>query len=599
MASVDPLRVPAHAADDSVAALVLETLARAAGIRMAFGISGGPIVPLYSALAGSEMRYLQTSSEREAGYMARGHYLLHQRPAVVLATTGAQLDVLEPAVGARESREPFLILTAVTPPELSGLGCLQEVDPIGAFHAAQIPGKAVYHVDNVLFSVREALQALFWHRTPFVLAFPKEVLMAARPARSRHAGSVLLDPADAVDRAGLERFARTLVRAERPLLVLGRESVLTEADQARVCEIARRFRIPVATTQRGRGAVPEDGFKWAVGSIGSGSSPVAQFLAFEPKSPVDGLFVVGSQLRQLATNSFRDLAGGPDGLNVIADDPQVLAKYPLRHGLVARNPTVALRVLLDVCEGLDETADGASHWTTAELARLRVRLGESHDPPTSRIATFLRALSAEAGPGVMWFVGSGEHNLHFSQHVRITAPRGYNYESFGMMGADLPCAMGYTAAQAVDEPASAESPGDDARFAALPGRPQRNLVAVVTGDGCLMRSLGSLVTLAANRLPVFVLVLNNGGAGQVRWVHENLHPGRPHFYPVPYADFFAPPGGPGLRGARPQTPAELVEMGQRFRDRPEPTLCEIVLSRDEHPHRAMSVRRRVAPPRVA
>jgi acetolactate synthase-1/2/3 large subunit len=293
MASVHPLREPAQAADDSVAALVLDTLVRDAGIRMAFGISGGPIVPFFSALAGAGMRYVQASSEREAGYMARGQYLLHQQPAVVLATTGAQLDVLEPAVGARESREPFLVLTAVTPPELSGLGCLQEVDPIGAFHAAQIPGKAVYHVDNVLFSVREALQAVFWHRTPFVLAFPKEVLMAARPARGRHGGGFLLDPAGAVDRGALDRFARTRVRAERPLLVLGRESVLTESDQERVCRVARRFRIPVATTQRGRGAVPEDGFEWAVGSIGSGSSPVAQFLAFEPKSPVDGLFVVG------------------------------------------------------------------------------------------------------------------------------------------------------------------------------------------------------------------------------------------------------------------------------------------------------------------
>jgi thiamine pyrophosphate-dependent acetolactate synthase large subunit-like protein len=592
MASVNTIGLPAQVADDSVAALVLETLVREAGIRMAFGISGGPILPFFSGLADAGMRYVQAASEREAAYMARGHYLLRQQPAVVLATTGAHLDVLEPAVGGRESREPFLLLTAVTPVELAGLGCLQEVDPIGAFHAAKIPGKAVLHADNVLYSVREALQAVLWHRTPFVLAFPKEVLMAHRPARTRDAGSFLLDPAGVVDRTGLEVFARTLLRAERPLLVLGRESVLTEQDQARVCRVAERFRIPVATTQRGRGAVSEAGCEWAVGAIGSGSSPVAQFLAFDQKSPVDSLFVVGSQLRQLVTNSFRDLADGGEGLNIIADDPHVLAKYPVNHGLVARDPTAALRVLLELCEAAEE--QGSSGWTPAELARLRTRLGESHDPPTSRIATFLRALSAVLGPRVMWFVGSGEHNLHFSEHVRIGTPRGYNYESFGMMGADLPCAMGYAAAQAMD--GAADVTDGDARFTSLPGRAQRNLVAVVTGDGCLERSLGSLVTLAANRLPVFILVLNNGGAGQVRWVHEHLHPGRPDIYDVPFADFVAIAGGAGIHAARAETPDALVEMWRQFRADPRPTLCEVVLSRDEHAHRAMSVRRRITLP---
>jgi acetolactate synthase-1/2/3 large subunit len=587
---------PAQATDDSVAALVLETLARDAGIRMAFGISGGPIVPFYSSLAGAGMRYVQTSSEREAAYMARGHYLLGQRPAIVLATTGANLDVLEPAVGGRESREPFLLLTAVTPPELAGLGCLQEVDPIGAFHGARIPGKAVYHVDNVLFSVREALQAVLWYRTPFILAFPKEVLMARRPSRGRESVGFLPDPADVVDRAGLEVFAQSLIRAERPLLVLGRESVMTEADQERVCRVSRRFRIPVATTQRGRGAVPEGAFEWAVGAIGSGSSPVAQFLAFEPKSPVDSLFVIGSQLSQLATNSFRDLAAGGEGLNIIADDPHVLCKYAVNHGIVARDPTAALRLLLEHCEAIDAGERGSSVWTAAELARLTGRLGESHDPPGSRIATFLGALSAELGSRVMWFVGSGEHNLHFSQHVRITTPRGYNYESFGMMGADLPCAMGYSAAQAMDDPSAADEPNGEARFGALPGRAQHNLVAVVTGDGCLDRSLGSLVTLAANRLPVFILVLNNGGAGQVRWVHENLHPGRADIYDVPFADFVAIASGAGIHAGRAETPAALVEMWREFRAEPRPTLCEVVMSRDEHPHRAMSVRRRITLP---
>ena len=66
----------------------------------------------------------------------------------------------------------------------------------------------------------------------------------------------------------------------------------------------------------------------------------------------------------------------------------------------------------------------------------------------------------------MWFVGSGEHNLHFSEHVRIDTPRGYNYESFGMMGADLPVRDGILGG--AGDGLAAEVTDGDARFTSSP-----------------------------------------------------------------------------------------------------------------------------------
>jgi thiamine pyrophosphate-dependent acetolactate synthase large subunit-like protein len=207
------------------------------------------------------------------------------------------------------------------------------------------------------------------------------------------------------------------------------------------------------------------------------------------------------------------------------------------------------------------------------------------------------ALSESVGPNVMWFVGSGEHNLHFTQHVRIRAARGYNYESFGMMGADVPCAVGYAVAQAL-EGSAGKPPFDDARFS-MPARSQANLIAVVTGDGCLLRSLGCLATIAGNRLPIFILVINNGGAGQVRWVHEHLHPGRPDICDVPFVDFTSIAAAAGLRSVTAEAPTELVAIWNSFRDDRLPTLCEVRAPRDDHPHVAMQVRRRMGPKQEA
>ena len=52
-----------------------------------------------------------------------------------------------------------------------------------------------------------------------------------------------------------------------------------------------------------------------------------------------------------------------------------------------------------------------------------------------------------------------------------------------------------------------------------------------------------------------------------------------------FADFVAIAGGAGIHAARAETPEALVEMWRQFRADPRPTLCEVVMSRDEHAHR--------------
>ena len=246
--------------------------------------------------------------------------------------------------------------------ELAGLGCLQEVDPIGAFHAAKIPGKAVLHVDNVLYSVREALQAVLLLPDAVRPGVPQGRPDGATARRAAGRGSFLLDPARR-RRTGLEVFARRC-SGRRSLLVLGRESVMTEEDQARR-RVAERFSHPRRHDAAGPGCGGGRRLRVAVGSIGSGPRRRA---VPRVRAEVAGRQPVRHRqpARQLATNSFRDLADGGEGLNIIADDPHVLAKYPVNHGLVARDPTAALRVLLELCEAAEE--QGSSGWTLAELA---------------------------------------------------------------------------------------------------------------------------------------------------------------------------------------------------------------------------------------
>src|SRR5262249_5014043 len=72
----------------SAARVVLETLVQR-GVRVAFGIPGGLVSPLFDALADvSGLELVTTRHETMAGFAAMGHAIATGSPAIVLTTSG-------------------------------------------------------------------------------------------------------------------------------------------------------------------------------------------------------------------------------------------------------------------------------------------------------------------------------------------------------------------------------------------------------------------------------------------------------------------------------------------------------------------------------
>ena len=109
----------------------------------------------------------------------------------------------------------------------------------------------------------------------------------------------------------------------------------------------------------------------------------------------------------------------------------------------------------------------------------------------------LRDIAAERSEDVIWTTGVGQHQMWAMQYLACDKPRTFiTSGGLGTMGYGLPAAVGAKAA-----------------------RPDATVVCI-DGDGCFQMTCQELATSALERLPIVVVIVNNGWLGMVRQWQE-------------------------------------------------------------------------------
>ena len=111
------------------------------------------------------------------------------------------------------------------------------------------------------------------------------------------------------------------------------------------------------------------------------------------------------------------------------------------------------------------------------------------------------------------------------------------------------------------------------------GRP----VVVIAGDGGFQLNLQELQTVVRNRLPLKIVVLNNGCHGMVRQFQESYFHGRYQSTRAGYSapDFAAVATAYGLRAGRLTGPAECADaLARLWREPLEPCLLDVAIDPD-------------------
>jgi acetolactate synthase-1/2/3 large subunit len=168
----------------------------------------------------------------------------------------------------------------------------------------------------------------------------------------------------------------------------------------------------------------------------------------------------------------------------------VVGPLKLALGMLAREVKA-----LEADRVVDRTAWHAQLEEWRQLYPYKYRRTEGVLKPQTVVET-LRDMTA-GRDDVIWTTGVGQHQMWAMQYLQCDRPRTFiTSGGLGTMGYGLPAAVGAKAA-----------------------RPDATVVCI-DGDGCFQMTCQELATAALERLPIVVVIVNNGWLGMVRQWQE-------------------------------------------------------------------------------
>jgi acetolactate synthase-1/2/3 large subunit len=459
-------------------------VARTHGVETMFTLSGAHVFPMYDGAVKADppMRLVDVRHEQTAVFAAEATAKLTRRPGLAVLTAGPGVtNGVSAVTTAHFNGSPVLVVGGRAPAFRWGAGSLQELDHPPLLAPVTKLAATVESVEQIAAAFYSALTtATAPHRGPVFLDVPMDqlfgradVALPAPPVRERAAP----DP-DAAAEVG-----RRLAEAERPVLVIGSD-VWSDGAEQQARRLAETAGVPVVTNGMGRGVLPAGHPLLVTRARGA---------AF---GDADLVVVVGVPLDfRLGFGAF----GGKDGADPaavvhVADSPGQVAQ----HVKLAASAAGDLGLVLDaVSEAWAAAARVAAYepWVRSlqEHARHAVEkdraLLSSDADPVHPARVYGELVPRLADDAVV--IGDGGDFVSFAgKYVEPKAPGGWlDPGPFGCLGTGLGYAIG-------------------ARLA----RPSAQVVLLL-GDGAAGFSLMDVDTLVRHRLPVVMVMGNNGGWG--------------------------------------------------------------------------------------
>ncbi|MFW6195541.1 MAG: biosynthetic-type acetolactate synthase large subunit, partial [Chloroflexota bacterium] len=477
------------------------------------------------------------------------------RAGVCFATSGpGATNLLTGLATAMMDSAPVVAITGQVGRKAIGTDAFQETDIVGASLPVTKHNYRVMHARELPRVMKEAFHIARGGRPgPVLVDIPRDVQTEETevdPAiwdepvylRGYH-------PPTTGEPASVEAAARLINESERPVILSGHGVIISRAfDELR--EVAEKAQIPVITTLLGISGFPTD----HVLNLGMpGMHGVAwSSLALDQ---ADLIVAVGARFDDRITGDTRRFAPNSKKIHIDVDPAEINKNIQVDVPILGN--------VKDVLRQLTPLVERATHpeWLEhiehlkAEHPSLRIRetdklLGQH----------VVRAISDASKGEAMVITGVGQHQMWAAQHFRFSrANSWFTSGGLGTMGYEVPAAMGVQIAN-MDRP-----------------------VWSICGDGGFQMTMPELATIAENRLPVKLAILNNNMLGMItQWQAifynkgfvANAYTGNPDF--VKLAEAY------GIKGLRVESQEDLESGIREAMEHPGPVIIDFRIFAEEN-----------------
>ena len=455
------------------------------GVEYMFGIVGFPVQPIAREAQKAGIKYYGCRNEQAASYAAGAVGYLTGRPGACLVVSGpGVVHGLAGLSNAKENCWPMILIGGASPVNQNGMGAFQEERQVLISTPFCKFAHAVEHPHRIPFYVEMAVRNSIYGRPGATyLDMPDDIILGeVEEERVRFPKRCSDPPRSTAPQENIEQALQVLKSAQRPLVIVGKGMAWSRAEDE-VRAFIEKTGLPFLASPMGKG-VMDDNHPLSVGAARSHALKEA-----------DVIFLMGARLNWIM--HFGLPPRFDKNVRIVQLDiaPEAISQnVPAEVALVGDGKAIVgqLNKALESFEYM-YPADTPWHKAIAEKSAANAKQIKPMIDDESAPTNYYRAFRDIAPwiPENAIIIGEGANTMDIgrTQMPNHRARTRLDAGSFGTMGVG----MGFVLAAA----------------AVHPDRP----IVSVSGDSAIGFSGMEMETVCRYKMPVKIIVLNNGGIG--------------------------------------------------------------------------------------
>jgi pyruvate dehydrogenase (quinone) len=535
-------------ANGNIAEMLVETL-ESAGVRRVFGVVGDSLNGVTEALRVKEtIRWVHVRHEEVAAFAAAGESQVTGQLAVCAGSCGpGNLHLINGLFDAHRSRTPVLAIAAQIPSAEIGGGYFQETHPQNLFRECSHYCELVSSAAQLPHVFENAIRAAVGQRGVAVLVLPGDLALRSAPARGISPTPGLLPPPPVVrpGEAAVNVLAELLNSAKRVTLFCGRGCAGAHGP---LMALAEALKSPMVHALGGKEWVEFDN-PYDVGMTGF----IGFSSGYAAMHACDVLLMLGTDF------PYKQFLPTDARIAQVDIRPENLGRRcKLDLGLVGDVRATIEALLPKLVEKKDRSFLDQSlvHYRDARKGLDDLARGTPGNKPIHP-QYLARMLSEAAAADAVFTADVGTPTIWAARYLKMNGRR-------RLIGSWVHGSMANAMAHAIG---------------AQSANPDRQVISL-SGDGGFTMLMGDLITLVQERLPVKVVIFNNGVLGFVAL--EMKAAGFVDFgTDLKNPDFAAMARAMGLHALRVEDPGDLPAAIQDILAHKGPALLDVVTATQE------------------
>jgi len=467
------------------------------GVEYIFGYPGGKVIPIYDAIYDEKkIKHVLVRHEQCAAHAADGYARATGRTGVCMATSGpGGTNLVTGIANAYMDSVPIVAITGQVSTGEIGTDSFQEADITGITDPITKHNYLVKHVKDLPNVIKEAFYIASSGRPgPVLVDIPIDVQNALIDEQIK--GEINLPGYKPTVKGNLKQIkeaASKIFHSKKPVIFSGGGVISANASDL-LGELANFAKIPVITTLLGKGSYPENK-ELSLGMAGMHGTRYANMAFVE----TDLIIGIGVRFDDRITGKLSEFAKNAEVIHIDVDPAEIGKNVKVNIPVVGDAKSVLGDLIVEYKKIILEKgeADFSDWLKTIVDWKEKYPLYYDKNANVLKPGFIIETLQALTKGDAIICTEVGQNQMWTALYYKTLEPRTFiSSGGLGTMGFGFPASIG-------------------AQF----GRPDK-MVFDIAGDGSIQMISQEFATAVVNKLPIKIILLNNGNLGMVKQWQE-------------------------------------------------------------------------------